>query len=125
MAWLNATPDGENITRLEWFEANNYDVVYPECYADYLLTYLQEIGLTLGDQPLNFGEIESYQNITGISLQSWEARILKKLSVAYLSESNKARDSNAETAWEDAPGYMHVSYIKAMKAKASIRRLTE
>lgn len=125
MAWLNATPDGDKISRFDWLEANDYGVVYPDCDADYILVYLQEIGLTLGDQPLNFGEIESYQNVSGIDLQSWEARILKKLSVAYLSESNKAKDSNVETAWADAPNYMSVSYIKAMKAKASIRRLTE
>lgn len=125
LAWLNATPDGDKISRFDWFEANGYEAVYPDCDADYILTYLQEIGMSLGEQPLNFSEINAYQNVTGIDLQSWEARIIKRLSVAYLSELANARSPDRESAWDDAPRYMHVSYMKSMKAKASIRRLTK
>lgn len=125
MAWLNTIPDGDKSTRQSWLEANGYEVVYPECDADYILVYLQEIGMSLGDQPLNFSEIRAYQDVTGIDLQSWESRIIKRLSVAYLSESNLAKSQDRESQWDDVPRYMHVSYIRAMKAKASIRRLTE
>jgi hypothetical protein len=125
MAWLNAVPDtkkeGEP-SRRAFFEGQNLPIEMPPVSAGYVLDYLYELGVSLGDQPLTHGEIESWQKNTGIELDSFEARTLKKLSEAYMRESISARDADAETAWTDAPRYMSLKYIKSVRAKEAIRK---
>ena len=126
MAWINATPNGEgHKPRIEFFESQNLAAEMPECDADYILTYLFELGISIGDQALTHSEIQNWQLNTGVELNAFEARTLKKLSENYLSESHKAKAEDAETPWIDAPRYMSVSYFKSMKAKAALRKAAE
>lgn len=64
---------------------------YPECSALHLVHYLFEIGPVqssgMGTAPISFSEIASWQQITGTSLNSWEGRMLRRLSNEYLQES--------------------------------------
>lgn len=94
----------------------------PECRAEYLLEYLFEIGLCPGGEPLLHSEIASWQGNVRIKLDAFEARALRKLSVAYVEECAKTKDPDAETAWTEAPHYMSAGYIKGMKLKYSIRK---
>jgi len=71
----------------------------PECGALYLVEYMIELGVTYGEQAVPYSEIESWQRQSGIELQPWEARIVKQLSEAYLSESHAARDPDAKAPW--------------------------
>jgi hypothetical protein len=71
----------------------------PECAALYLVEYLIELGVTYGEQSLLYSEIESWQRQSGVELQPWEARVVKHLSEAYLSESHAARDPDAKAPW--------------------------
>ena len=75
----------------------------PECGALYLVEYLIELGVTQGEQSLEWCSIESWQHQCGIELQPWEVRFVKRLSEAYLGESHAARDPDAEAPWADAP----------------------
>jgi len=97
----------------------------PECRAEYLLGVLFEIGMTLGDQPLTHGEIESYQRNIGIRLNAWEVRTIKRLSETYLSESYKATDKDADSAWSDPSRYQSRKFINDMRVRASLRETTE
>lgn len=94
----------------------------PECAAPYLLDYLFELGICPGGEPLTHGEIKSWQDNTGIELDAFEARTIKRLSTAYTEEHAQANDIESETAWTEAPWYMRAGYIKGMKLKESIRK---
>ena len=123
LAWLNAAlEDSNEVSRREFFINRNLDVALPECDASYILEYLFEIGVTANGEALTHSEIRSWQENTGVELQSFEARMLKRLSVAYLDECTKAKKQDAETVWSDAPGYMCAGYIKTIKVKESIRK---
>jgi len=44
---------------------------------------------------LTWGELESWLNVTELTLSQWEKQTLKQMSRAYASESNSARDESA------------------------------
>lgn len=91
----------------------------PECEAMYLVSYLYEIGPTLpngmGESPLTHTEISSWQQNTGVELSSWEARVLHRASLEYLSESQRATKPDAEAPWADAP------YVKPLPNNVALR----
>ena len=68
----------------------------PPCHAPHMVGYLFEIGPTMaagmGNGPITHGEIESWQRNTGITLDAWESRTLKRLSLEYLNESYKSEE---------------------------------
>jgi hypothetical protein len=97
----------------------------PECDAYYILEYLFEIGISIGEHAITFSEIESWQRLSGIELQPFEARFIKKLSEAYLSASREAADKDAESPWQDAPAYMSKAYLMAQRMKAQMRAAAE
>ncbi len=126
LAWLNATPDTKRegeLARRESF--GNYEIVYPECDANHILNYLFEIGLTEGDKPLSHAEIASWQSNTGIELQAYEARFLKRLSEIYLAASHEMKKIDAVNPWEDAPKYMSHNFLASQRSKEAIRRAAE
>jgi hypothetical protein len=59
--------------------------------------------------------------LSGVDLQPFEAKFLKKLSEAYLSAAHEARDKDAESPWEDAPSYMSKAYLMARRMQQSFR----
>jgi len=77
--------------------------------AAYLLDFLWEIGPTLlagmGTGPITFGEIRAWTELTGVELDPWEVRFLRRLSHEYLSESHNATKRGAPAPWRaaDAP----------------------
>jgi hypothetical protein len=97
----------------------------PECDALYLVSYLFEVGPVMsggmGEAPLPDSEIESWQRNTGIELQSWEARAVKRLSREYLSESQAATEPNRACPWPAAPYaglYMSIRMQSAIEEMA-------
>ena len=99
------------------------DVVMPECDALHIVGYLLEMGVSLGELPLTYSEIESWQRQCGVELQPWEVRFVKRLSEAYLSESHAARDPDADAPWIDAPYVVPTARQTANRMKAAIRGL--
>lgn len=118
-------PEEGEISRRTEFERNNQDVLLPECSASYILEYLFELGVTLGEHPITHAEIRAWMDNTGIDLSSWEAVTIKRLSEAYVRSSHEARAIDAETPWIDAPYYMSAKWRKAMRLKQSIRKAAE
>ena len=95
----------------------------PPCDATYLVGYLFEIGPTLGETPLTHSEIEAWMRNTGIRLSTWEARVLKRLSIEYLDESRQATDAARPSPWSDAP-YAKPDPVRVGDTlKASMREL--
>lgn len=68
---------------------------FPECAAHHLAEYLFEIGPTIpagmGEGPISQPEIAAWQANTGIELTTWDVRTLRRLSIAYLMEAQKAK----------------------------------
>ena len=98
----------------------------PECDAAYLIGYLFEIGPTLaggmGESPLPDTEIEAWQRNTGIELQSWEARAVKRLSREYLSESQAATEPNRPCPWPAAP---YAGLYMSIRMQVAIKEMAE
>lgn len=83
------------MTRLEQLEHQGLaPQLPPPGPAAHLLAYLFEAGPVgygaMGAVPLTHSEIQAWQTNTGIDLQSWEARSLRRLSVDYVSASAQA-----------------------------------
>lgn len=71
--------------------------------AGYIVGYLYEIGPVMsagmGPGPLTHTEMRAWQRNTGIRLQPWEARLLRRLSMDYLAESNRSTTRGCKPPW--------------------------
>lgn len=78
-------------------------VQMPSNPAPHIVSRLIEIGITetsgMGPAPLGWGEIDSWQRCTKVRLAPWEARIIRKLSIAYIAESRRAESENCPPPW--------------------------
>jgi hypothetical protein len=104
LGWLHATPrppkhakgEPDRRNRMERLQADGREIHLPEISAAHLLSYLLEMGPTVpsgaGSAPVSHTEIGHWQDNTGIELTAWEARTLRVLSKAYLSECLAAED---------------------------------
>lgn len=72
--------------------------------GDYLIGCLFEVGPTMsgamGAGPLMFGEIRAWSELTGLSINAVEARVLHSLSIVYLNESHRAEKLGCEPPWK-------------------------
>ncbi|MDD2742324.1 MAG: hypothetical protein PHV02_08625 [Rhodocyclaceae bacterium] len=53
----------------------------------------------MGPAPITFSEIESWQRQTGVSLQPWELRLMRRLSFDYITETQKAAAPECPPPW--------------------------
>jgi hypothetical protein len=71
--------------------------------AGYLLEFLYEIGPTMagpmGAGPITFAEIDAWCRLGGVDLKAWEARMMRRLSCEYLSQSAKAEKRDCPEPW--------------------------
>lgn len=99
----------------------------PECDADYLASYLFEIGPSIagamGEGPLTHSEIRAWQNNTGIKLNAWESRMLKRLSHEYLSAAFNAKEPTCPAPWDGTPADQSADFLMAANLKQSMREL--
>lgn len=97
--------------------------------AQYLIGYLFEIGPTqaggMGAAPLSHAELQAWQHNTGIELQAWEARLLKRLSTEYLIESQQATRPDQPPPWADAPYIKTAPNLVAQRMQAGIKGLAK
>lgn len=116
MAWLNATPKPDErskaarpeyerpqISRIEQLKKDKVPILMPPNPAPVITDRLIEIGMTeaagMGSAPLSWLTIDAWQRVTGVTLPAWEARLLRQLSVEYLTESRKAESQNCPSPW--------------------------
>lgn len=101
----------------------------PECGAAHLLVYLFEIGPVLqggmGDAPITHTELQAWMENTGIELTAWEARIVKRLSLEYLSEQQRATAPDAPCPWPDAPYVQVDASTMAQRLQRHLERLAK
>lgn len=54
----------------------------------------------MGASPLTWSEIGEWQRQTYVELSPWEARLIRKLSIAYVAMHSKAGDENCPPPWK-------------------------
>jgi hypothetical protein len=69
----------------------------------HVVNRLIEIGLTepagMGMAPIGWRTIAAWSELTGVALSPWEARLLRKLSAAYLAEYHRAEEETCPPPW--------------------------
>jgi hypothetical protein len=118
-AWLNTAPErakndkseAPQLSRIEQLrkdlQDDDYQPEMPPVDAEYLIAYLFEVGPTMAaggyPGPLTHEELRAWMDLTGIDLEPWEVRFLRRLSGDYLAESHRAekRDCPAPVKSED------------------------
>jgi hypothetical protein len=94
----------------------------PEITAgEYLVGALFQMGPIGKEEALDYGQIETWARVRGVSLQPWQYDLLVDLSRAYLAESYEARDRNAKAPWE--PARKMWAWVKNQRAERSLDRL--
>lgn len=92
----------------------------------YLLGYLFEIGPAMsgpaGPCEISHEEICCWQDLTGIDLQAWEARTLRRLSREYVDEMNRATSRDAAAPWVPEAGEPDYAGV-AMDMRRAIARM--
>jgi len=93
--------------------------------AAHLIGYLFEVGPMqaqgMGLGPISHSEIRAWQETSGIDLQPWEARFLRKLSGEYVAEVHEAEKQDRPAPWAGAAEQKLV----ASDLKETIRRMTK
>lgn len=105
MAWLHAIPKPdkkfavsqelvEPQSRLKKMRHDGVEPSLPDVPTQYLIEYLFEVGPTIstgmGPAIIGWRDLQSWQELLGISLHPWELRILRKLSADFLAQSLKS-----------------------------------
>lgn len=71
--------------------------------APHLTDRLIEIGLTeaagMGAGPISWLTIDAWKRSTGVPIDPWEARLLRRLSIAYHAEGRRAEDETCPPPW--------------------------
>lgn len=116
LAWLHATPKPPanappSIASLEVYKHSRFKLLkkkgsepaMPPNSAPCIIDWLTEMGITesdgMGLSPLSWREIDAWCTRTAIDLPPWAARLIKKLSVVYLSEGRRAEDETCPPPW--------------------------
>jgi hypothetical protein len=120
MAWLHATPKppegtkrAENtksaikLSRHDQMKKAGITPKMPPNPMPHMIERLVEIGLTesngMGAVPIGWATIDAWQRCTGIELDPWEAKLLRRLSAAYVVESRRAEDETCSPPFHTGP----------------------
>lgn len=101
MAWLSATLEtdskvkAEPVNRMKQIRDRGDYPALPHNPAPYLTDWLFDVGPTcasgMGEGVITYTELANWQAISGVELEPWEARLLRRLSAAYAGENYEAR----------------------------------
>lgn len=99
----NAASDPAPQTRLERMKADGLEPMLPDCSAPHLIEHLLEVGpfevTGMERVPISWRELQAWQDQTGVALDAWQARLLRRLSSDYLSSSRAAEKLDCPAPW--------------------------
>lgn len=95
----------------------------PPCSVGYLADYLFEVGPGVSGAAVTHGELDSWQRNTGITLNTWEARTIRRLSIDYLNEAHRATKPDCPAPWAGSSIAMILPSLAAQELKNSVRAL--
>lgn len=74
-------------------------IVSPEMYCSYLFSYLLEIGVMTnngtGNVPLSWQDLAAWIQVTGINLDAWEVKVIRRASEIYVNQLELSRKPDA------------------------------
>lgn len=94
-------------------------IFLPHNPAPYLADWLFEVGPAAGDREIGYSDLAAWQDITGIELEPWEGRLLRRLSRAWLNEQWQARKAARPAPFsgiDDTPKSVRESVAEQMAA---------
>ncbi len=105
---------------------DDYQPDLPPCQADYLLNYLFDVGPCLyggmGPTPLTHVELQAWGDLVGIPLNGWEARTLRRLSMEYIGQQQKASAVDCAAPWAES---VEARRVAGLTLKQSMKLLKE
>lgn len=95
-------------TRLQTMEQAGHDIQLPALgVARHLVAHLLDAGPIVlnanGSAPLSWTDIDAWARITGVRLQTWEARGLRRLSLEYMTCAQRAQEPNCPPPYNQEP----------------------
>lgn len=69
-------------------------IAMPPNPAPYLVDWWLDVGPVAGDQPVGWADLATWGQITGIAPDPWEARTIRAMSAAFLTERHAARKAD-------------------------------
>lgn len=121
----------EPAARIEERKKKNQPVLYPPNPAPYLTDWFLEIGPTapggMGDAPISWQDMAAWSQVTGIELDPWEGRTLRRLSIAHINQKYAAKKpgcieprleadrAKAEEVSRDRVSSQFAAMVKALK----------
>lgn len=76
-------------------EAQEKPVLYPDNPAPHITDWLMDIGPTvpagMGEAPISWEALDAWTRRTGIELDVWEARTIRRLSSAFIAQRYDAK----------------------------------
>ena len=95
------------ISRLEDLRRQEIEPPLPPNPAPHILDRLLEMGITeaagMGVAPISWSTMAAWQMCTCVRLAPWEARLIRRLSAAYVSEGRLAESENRVAPWYNGP----------------------
>lgn len=55
----------------------------------------------MGEGPIAWTDITAWQSLTGIELQPWEARTIRRLSIAFVHQRSEAKEPDCPAPYKD------------------------
>lgn len=75
----------------------------PPTAAPHIIDRLLEIGLSeaagMGVVPISWTTISAWQQVSAVELDPWEARLIHRLSMAYVAEGHRAESETCPSPW--------------------------
>ncbi len=94
------------MTRIKRMKENSEEPMMPENPAPYLTDWLMDIGPSvqggMAEAEIGYRELQAWQDVIGVELMPWEARILRRLSKDFCSERQRARKPDALAPYDPA-----------------------
>lgn len=75
------------------------EVHLPPVPAQYLIDWWREIGPTEEDGPISWLSMTAWERLTGVELLPWEARLIRSLSSAFVSQRYDAKKPDCPPPW--------------------------
>lgn len=92
--------------------------------AEYLLRHFWQIGPTVGDGAITSTELRNYQENQGVKLSPWECNTLRRLSIEYMNESQRATKRDCKSPWEDED-HQPEKILAAIEQRDAFRNLSK
>lgn len=80
--------------------------------AAYLLDHFWSVGPTQGEGAITSGELRDYQQNMGLALTPWECRTLRRLSIDYINESQRATKPDCAAPFFDSTDAMRLKHAQ-------------